>query len=129
MINNSEAINDRINSQDNYKAGIFFMIILTNFFLKKIMFTSIDGGEVMSQIIEIELSDDVFPAMQKDPKDLAKEMRLAAAVKWYELGLLSQGKAAEVAGLSRAEFIDGLSRFGVSPLQETAEEILKSLEE
>lgn len=26
MINNSEAINDRINSQDNYKAGIFFMI-------------------------------------------------------------------------------------------------------
>ena len=66
------------------------------------MFTSIDGGEVMSQIIEIELSEDVFPAMQKDPKDLAKEMRIAAAVKWYELGMLSQGKAAEVAGLSRA---------------------------
>ena len=59
----------------------------------------------MSQTIEIELSEDVFLAMQKDPKDLAKEMRLAAAVKWYELGLLSQGKAAEVAGLSRAEFI------------------------
>ena len=83
----------------------------------------------MSQMIEIELSEDVFLAMQKDPKDLAKEMRIAAAVKWYELGRLSQGKAAEVAGLSRAEFIDGLSRFGVSPLQETAEEILKSLEE
>jgi predicted HTH domain antitoxin len=83
----------------------------------------------MTQILEIEMADDVFLAMQKDPKDLAKEMRLAAAVKWYELGLLSQGKAAEVAGLSRAEFIDGLSRLGVSPLQETAEEILKSLEE
>jgi len=83
----------------------------------------------MTQILEIEMADDVFLAMQKDPKDLAKEMRLAAAVKWYELGLLSQGKAAEVAGLSRAEFIDGLSRFGVSPFQETAEEILKSLEE
>ena len=83
----------------------------------------------MTQILEIEMADDVFLAMQKDPKDLAKEMRLAAAVKWYELGLLSQGKAAEVAGLSRAEFVDGLSRLGVSPLQETAEEILKSLEE
>ncbi len=83
----------------------------------------------MTQTLEIEMSDDVFLSMQKDPKDLAKEMRLAAAVKWYELGLLSQGKAAEVAGLSRAEFIDGLSRFGVSPLQETSEEILKSLEE
>jgi len=83
----------------------------------------------MTQTLEIEMADDVFLSMQKDPKDLAKEMRLAAAVKWYELGLLSQGKAAEVAGLSRAEFIDGLSRFGVSPLQETSEEILKSLEE
>ena len=83
----------------------------------------------MTQTLEIEMSDDVFLSMQKDPKDLAKEMRLAAAVKWYELGLLSQGKAAEVAGLSRAEFIDGLCRLGVSPLQETAEEILKSLEE
>ena len=71
----------------------------------------------MTQTLEIEMADDVFLSMQKDPKDLAKEMRLAAAVKWYELGLLSQGKAAEVAGLSRAEFIDGLSRFGVSPLQ------------
>jgi len=88
----------------------------------------IDGGEIMSQTIEIELSEDVFLAMQKDPKDLAKEMRLAAAVKWYELGMLSQGKAAEVAGLSRAEFINGLSRFKVSPFQETAEEILENLE-
>ena len=82
----------------------------------------------MTQTLEIEMADDVFLAMQKDPKDLARDLRLAAAVKWYELGMLSQGKAAEVAGLSRAEFIDGLSRFGVSPLQETAEEILKSLE-
>jgi len=83
----------------------------------------------MSQIIEIELSEDVFLAMQKDPKDMAKEMRIAAAVKWYELGMLSQGKAAEVAGLSRAEFINELSRFKVSPFQETAEEILENLEE
>lgn len=45
-----------------------------------------------------------------------KEMRIAAAVKWYELGRLSQGKAAEVAGLSRSAFIEALSRFKVSPI-------------
>jgi len=56
-------------------------------------------------------------------------MHLAAAVKWYELGLLSQGETAEVAGLSRAEFTNGLSRFGVSPFRETAEEILESVPE
>jgi predicted HTH domain antitoxin len=42
---------------------------------------------------------------------------LAAAVKWYEMKQVSQGRAAEIAGLSRAEFIDSLGRFGVSPFQ------------
>jgi len=36
---------------------------------------------------------------------MGAELRLAAAVKWYEMGLFSQGKAAEVANLSRAAFM------------------------
>lgn len=51
-------------------------------------------------------------------------MRLAAAVKWFEIGLLSQGRAAEIAGLSRSEFIESLGRFGVSPFQYEAGEIV-----
>ena len=54
-------------------------------------------------------------------------MRLAAAVKWYEMGELSQSKAAEVAGLTRAEFIAQLARFRVSPFQYTAEELREEL--
>src|SRR6266540_690801 len=41
--------------------------------------------------------------------------RLAAAVKWYELGMISQSKAAEVAGISRQAFLEALARFKVSP--------------
>ena len=52
---------------------------------------------------------------------------MAAAVKWYGMGLLSQGKAAEVADLSRAAFIIELSRFGVSPFQETASEVIEAV--
>jgi predicted HTH domain antitoxin len=81
----------------------------------------------MSQILEIELPDELLLGLQKEPKQLAAEMRIAAAVKWYEMGALSQGRAAELAGLSRAGFIAELSRFGVSPFQETAEEILESV--
>jgi len=44
-------------------------------------------------------------------------LRLAAAVKWYELGLVSQARAAEIAGISRSEFIDTLGRFKVSAFQ------------
>ena len=75
------------------------------------------------QIISIELPDAAFAALRKAPADFATEMRLAASVKWYELGVLSQGKAAEVAGLTRAEFIAALARFKVSAWQYTAEEL------
>jgi predicted HTH domain antitoxin len=81
----------------------------------------------MSQVVEIELPDELAATLQRDAVDLGAELRLAAAVKWYELGLLSQGKASEVAGLSRAAFISELARFGVSPFQETAEEILEAV--
>jgi len=54
-------------------------------------------------------------------------MRIAAAVKRYELGRLSQGKAAEVAGFSRAAFIDALSRFRVSPIQVTLKDFQANL--
>lgn len=81
----------------------------------------------MSQVVAIELPDELTGVLRNDSADLAAEFRLAAAIKWYEVGRLSQGKAAEVAGLSRADFIDELARFGVSPFQETSQEIFDTL--
>jgi predicted HTH domain antitoxin len=75
----------------------------------------------------VELPESVFSALRRAPEDFVCEMRIAAAVKWYELGQLSQGKAAEVAGLTRAEFIDTLARYQVSPFQYTAEELAEDL--
>lgn len=75
--------------------------------------------------ISIELPRAVFSALRQDPAGFVREMRVAAAVKWYENGVISQGKAAEVAGLSRAEFINALNQFKVSPFQYTADEIVE----
>ncbi len=61
------------------------------------------------------------------PSQLSQEIRVAAAAKWYELGRISQEKAAEMAGLNREEFMIRLSRLQVSPFQYTALELEEEL--
>jgi predicted HTH domain antitoxin len=72
----------------------------------------------------IEMPEGALASLHRDPAGFAQEMRLAAAVKWYELHLVSQGRAAEIAGISRSEFLDALGRFRVTPYQMEADEIL-----
>jgi predicted HTH domain antitoxin len=74
--------------------------------------------------LTIEMPEGALASLHRDPAGFAQEMRLAAAVKWYELRLVSQGRAAEIAGISRSEFLDALGRFRVTPYQAEADEIL-----
>ncbi len=81
----------------------------------------------MSVQLMVELPQSVFSALRSSPEEFVQEMRLAAAVKWYELHKVSQSKAAEIAGISRQAFLQALARFQVSPFQVTPEELLQEL--
>ena len=78
--------------------------------------------------VNLQLPNTVFSALRKTPDEFVSEMRVTAAVKWYEMQLVSQAKAAEIAGLSRHDFLLALSRFNVSPFQTTPEELRKEIE-
>ncbi len=75
--------------------------------------------------VTMELPRTVLSALRKEPASFVADMRIAAAVKWYELEMVSQAKAAEIAGLSRAEFLQALSRFEVSPFQSSLGELME----
>lgn len=77
--------------------------------------------------ITVDLPETVFSALHMVPDDFVKEMRIAAAIKWYEQTRISQDKAAEVAGLSRAAFITELSKAKVSPFQMTEDSLKEDL--
>jgi predicted HTH domain antitoxin len=57
--------------------------------------------------------DDLEAAVHLTPDELAAQIRLMAALKMFELGKLSSGKAAELAGLSRPAFLDMCGRYHV----------------
>jgi predicted HTH domain antitoxin len=73
--------------------------------------------------ITFEFPAEVFSALRRSPEEFAHEMRVAAAVEWYAEGIVSQGKAAGIAGISRSEFLDELARRRVSASQATLDEI------
>ena len=55
-------------------------------------------------------------AEKTDERPFADEPHMLAAVKLFELGSLSSGRAAELAGMTRVEFILSLGRQRVFPL-------------
>jgi len=75
--------------------------------------------------ITVDIPEGSLASLHKDPESFAHEMRIAAAVQWYARRELSQERAAELAGLSRLAFVDALGRYGVSPFQVTAAELIR----
>ncbi len=67
--------------------------------------------------IKVNVPEQILLAEKTDETNFARELLMLAAVKLYELGHLSSGRAAELAGVSRVEFLLGLERYKVFPLE------------
>lgn len=67
--------------------------------------------------IVIDVPEQVLLAEKTDETSFAREICRLAAVKLYELGRLSSGRAAELAGMPRVEFLLALKQYKVFPLE------------
>jgi predicted HTH domain antitoxin len=68
--------------------------------------------------VVIDIPETVLLAEKTDEASFARELRTLAAVKLYELGRLTSGRAAELAGMSRVEFLLSLGRYKVFPFED-----------
>ncbi len=73
--------------------------------------------------LTLKMPEGALASLRKTPDEFGRELRLVAAIKWYELRVVSQGRAAEIAGVSRSEFLEALGRHGVTPFQADLQEL------
>lgn len=78
--------------------------------------------------ITLNVPDESLLALKGNPESVAAELRLAAAVKLYELGRLSSGAAATLAGIPRTLFLTKLADYGVPTFRLTRKELQRDLE-
>ena len=67
-------------------------------------------------------------AVHLTKEELEQHLRLMAALKMFELGKISSGKAAELAGMSRIEFLETCGRYRVSVFNYSDEEVVAEIQ-
>jgi predicted HTH domain antitoxin len=77
--------------------------------------------------VTFSIPDEILLALKTTPDALASTIRLAASVKLYELGQLSSGSAAQLAGVPRPYFLSRLAEFGVDTFDLSEEELIHDL--
>lgn len=79
----------------------------------------------MQNTLTIEYADDLLFTLGVSDKEFSEEAKLLLAAKLYEMGKISSGQAARLAGKNRVEFLFSLSRLNI-PMSNLREDDLQN---
>jgi predicted HTH domain antitoxin len=77
--------------------------------------------------LTLEIPEGVLATLQQSPGEVERDVRLAAAIEWFRRGIISQGRAAEIAGIPRADFIDELAARKIDTVHVDFEELKREI--
>lgn len=77
--------------------------------------------------VEVAIPESLFAALRKAPHEVAREIGIAASIHWYQQGAISMERAAEAAGMSRAEYLGELARRRVDVFVVDMEDLAQEL--
>jgi predicted HTH domain antitoxin len=81
----------------------------------------------MMKELTLEIPEEVLISLKEDSQEFSKDILMLAAVKLYEMGKLSSGRAASLAGVPRVNFLQSLSRYNVSVFDLSEEDLKHDL--
>ena len=71
----------------------------------------------------LEIPEETLISLKTDVESFGRDLKVLGAAQLFELGKLSSGRAAQLAGMTRVEFLLALREFQISPFQMTEEEL------
>jgi len=84
-----------------------------------------DKAESKGHCIQVELPMEAFRGRTPDIREVAQELRLLWLLEEVRTHRLGFGKAAELAGLPQARFLDLMGQHSISPFDYDAEELAR----
>jgi predicted HTH domain antitoxin len=82
-----------------------------------------------ARTLRISYPEKLLEALGKTPEEFELEMKFLMAAKLYELGRIASGRAAELAEMSRVEFLEALGQYNISPFNYSPEELDREIQE
>lgn len=77
--------------------------------------------------VTLNIPDDLVSNPQVTPEDFAQRLQVAAAIYWYARGEVSQGQAAQLAGMNRKEFLETLAHENMDVFQVDFDDLAQEL--